>query len=162
MECIHATLCYIFRDHEVLMIYGVQPHAPHYQKWNGVGGKFEPKDENDPDRCCKREVYEETGLTAITLIRLGTILFTGMFPGKELLVHIYICTEFTGELKENRDAGELRWIPISDLPYVPMLEGDWHFIPWVLANRRFVARFVLDGRAYVSHTVVFTNKPQEG
>ena len=162
MECIHATLCYIFRDHKILLIYGVQPHAPHYQKWNDVGRKFEPEDEGDPDRCCKREVHEETGLTATTLVRLGAILFTGMFPNKEILVHIHICTEFTGELKKDGSAGELRWISIEDLPYVPMLEGDWHFLPWVLTERKFVARFVLKDRAYVNRTVVFTDRPQAG
>lgn len=162
MERIEATLCYVFRDQEVLLIFGAKPYAPHYQKWNGVGGKFEPKDGGDPDRCCKREVHEETGLTATSVNRLGAILFTGMFQDKELLVHIYTCTEFTGELKENPEAGALRWLNITDLATIPMLEGDRHFLPWVLSGRRFDARFVSNDRAYVSHTVEFTDTQSEG
>lgn len=162
MTRIEATLCYIFRDEEVLLIYGTKTHAPHYQKWNGVGGKFEPVDGGDPDECCKREVLEETGLTATAVNRLGAILFTGMFPDKELYVHIYTCSAFEGEAKESTDAGPLRWVPTKDLATLPMLEGDQHFLPWVLAGRAFDAVFVSNDRAYVSHTVTFTETTKEG
>lgn len=57
-----TTLCYIEKNNEYLMLHRVKKENDvNHDKWIGVGGKFE---ENEtPEECLLREVYEETGFT---------------------------------------------------------------------------------------------------
>jgi len=138
------------------MIKGVKPYAPHYQKYNGLGGKFNLEDNNNPTVCAIREVKEESGLTITNPTYLGKILFSGMFPGKEWLVHMFLCYDFEGELKQDENEGKLHWANIKNtLPDVSILEGDKYFVPWILTGRTFEAHFIYNDRDYISHTVTF-------
>ena len=50
-----ATLCYLKRDGNTLMVYrNKKANDIHQGKWNGLGGKFEPRE--SPEECVKREV----------------------------------------------------------------------------------------------------------
>ena len=56
-----ATLCYIKRDDQTLMLHRIKKaNDMHEGKWNGLGGKFEPGE--TPEACAIREIYEESGL----------------------------------------------------------------------------------------------------
>lgn len=163
MQQVVATLCYLLRDGKVLMIRGQKPQAPHFQRWNGVGGKLDPEDQDDLIRCVTREIEEETGYTPVELVLSGAIRFTGMFDGQEWLVYIYTCAVFTGELRQSAQEGPLRWFDREDLSTVPMVSGDDIFVEWVLSGRRFLAHFTYRGNEYVDHQVVFPleKEPEE-
>ena len=55
-----TTLCYIERDDEYLMLHRIsKKNDLSKDKWLGVGGHFE--DNESPEECIKREIFEESG-----------------------------------------------------------------------------------------------------
>ena len=71
----------------------------------------------------RRELFEETGLTALSLE------FLGVFSGEELFYTypngdmvsivdiVYLCEEFTGDLmKETNETTDLKWFDIDNIP----------------------------------------------
>ena len=89
--------------------------------WGTCGGSIEP-DERVED-AAKRELFEETGLTAETLTLFG--VFSGpelhyVYPNGDEVSNIdivFLCRSFTGELKPQ--AGEveaLRFFAVDEVP----------------------------------------------
>jgi mutator protein MutT len=85
------------------------------------GGSLE-LGENVED-CAKRELFEETGLTALSLEYLGVFSGNGMrhtYPNGDIVdvvSHIYICRDWSGELKpQESEVAELRWFALDKLP----------------------------------------------
>ena len=89
--------------------------------WGYAGGSVEI-DEKVED-AAKRELYEETGLTANELVLLG------VFSGKELhntypngdevsnIDIVYVCKSYEGELRcQTGEVERLRFFDVSDLP----------------------------------------------
>lgn len=89
--------------------------------WGYAGGSVEI-DEKVED-AAKRELYEETGLTANELVLLG------VFSGKELhntypngdevsnIDIVYVCKSYEGELRcQTGEVESLRFFDVSDLP----------------------------------------------
>ena len=75
------------------------------------------------EETARRELKEETGLTAITLE------FLGVFSGKDMLYTypnndkvcivsvVYICKDFSGEIKrETNETSDLAWFDLDNLP----------------------------------------------
>jgi len=159
MEIKKATVVYILKENRkrVLMIEGIKTYAPHYGKYNGVVGKFEPIDDENPEACATREVEEESGYTAEELNLIGKIRSTGMFPEKEFIVYYYTCEKFSGEQREDPEQGPLVWAEIGEdgLPDVPILDGDKIFFPWIMADKKFEATFYYNDREYLRHEVTF-------
>ena len=56
---LNTTLCYIERGDEYLMLHRVKKENDiNRDKWIGLGGKF--KEDESPEECLLREVYEES------------------------------------------------------------------------------------------------------
>ena len=75
------------------------------------------------EETAKRELYEETGLTAHSLELLG--IFSGKdlfytYPNGDMVSNVniaYLCEDFTGELlTETNETTDLRWFGINELP----------------------------------------------
>ncbi len=129
-----TTLCYIERDGAYLMLYrNKKLQDPNEGKWIGVGGKLEA--EETPEQCLLREVREETGLELLQYQYRGEILFLSDRWEDEIM-YLYTATEFQGELLENCDEGELRWVPFSEIPGLKLWEGDRIFLKELLAGRK--------------------------
>ena len=91
-----------------------------YDKWIGVGGKFE--DGESPEDCLLREVREETGLT-LTRYRFRAVV-TFVAEGYETeYMHLYTADGYTGTLSDC-DEGNLEWVPKSRVNDLPIWEGD--------------------------------------
>lgn len=150
MKTLLATVTYLLKEDQVLMVYGDKSYAPHYLKWNGPGGKVEDRDNGDPIVCAKRETFEETGLIPINLKLAAKIHSTGLFPGKEFVVYYYVCTEFDGNIKPRDGESEARWCKIQEngLPDVPILEGDKELFKRIISGQYFEGRSEYDGRDY--------------
>ena len=123
---INTTLCYIEKDDCYLMLLRNRKHNDLNEgKWIGVGGKFEEGE--DADTCLLREVYEETGLKLKEYTLRGLVKFYSDRWEAENM-YLYTATSWTGELNDNCSEGELRWIPVKDIPSLSLWEGDRLFL----------------------------------
>ena len=130
---INTTLCYIEHEGKYLMLHRIKKKSDiNAGKWIGVGGKFEPGE--TADECVVREVYEETGLTLTGYERVGLVKFSSDMEEAEDM-YLYRGTSFEGSLREDCPEGELKWVPIEEVPALPTWEGDRYFLK-ALAERR--------------------------
>ena len=151
---LNTTLCYITRGDEVLMLHRVKKQNDiNKDKWIGIGGKFE--EEESPDECLLREVYEETGLTLTNWQCRGVITFLNdRYPGE--FMYLFTADGFDGELKTCSE-GDLQWVSRQFLDQLPKWEGDqifldllWQNAPFFLLTLRYhgdqLVEAVLDGK----------------
>lgn len=126
-----TTLCYVEKDEKYLMLYrNRKKNDENGGKWIGVGGKFE---ENEtPNECMRREVFEETGLSVKKADLRGIVTFVSDVFGCEYMF-LYTVTEFEGE-QRSCDEGELEWIDKSKVFSLPMWEGDRIFLELLAKN----------------------------
>ncbi|MDR3767060.1 MAG: 8-oxo-dGTP diphosphatase [Butyricicoccus sp.] len=118
---INTTLCYLERDGKYLMLHRVKKaNDPSHDKWIGVGGKFE--DGESPEECALRETREETGLTLTSYRYRGLVTFVSDRWETEYM-HLFTADAWEGELTAC-DEGELVWVDKSQLPSLPIWEGD--------------------------------------
>lgn len=89
--------------------------------WGYAGGAVELFE--SVEDTARRELFEETGLTALSLELFG--IFSGeeqhyIYPNGDEVCTIdivYICREWSGELKpQASEVSELRFVDISDMP----------------------------------------------
>ena len=149
-----TTVCYIENDGKYLMLNrNKKQNDENGGKWIGIGGKFEHGE--SPHDCIRREVLEETGLSLLKPRYRGIITFVSNVWGTEYM-HLFTCSEYTGELVSECDEGDLDWVKISDLSTLPMWEGDKIFHEILLRENRFFSlKLVYDGDNLVSHTVEY-------
>ena len=99
-------------------------------KYNGLGGKVE-RNENVADGMI-REIREESGLTVTSMSLRGTVSWTGFGPSqRDWLGFIFLIDGYEGEPYSENEEGTLSWVRISDIPKLPMWEGDAFFMPLV-------------------------------
>ncbi len=136
-----STLCYIEKDNQILMLHRTKKSIdPNGGKWIGVGGKLEQNE--SPDECIIREVYEETGLHIQPQLR-GILTF--ILPKWENeLTFLYTSNNFEGTLNECNE-GQLHWIDKDKVLDLNLWEGDKHFLPKLLeTNDFFTMKLVYD------------------
>ena len=122
---INTTLCYIQRDDEYLMLHRVKKENDiNKDKWIGLGGKLEENE--SPDECLLREVYEESGLRLTSWQYRGIVTFVNTKCESEFM-HLFTADGFEGEIGPC-DEGELEWIKKSELMRLTLWEGDKIFL----------------------------------
>ena len=148
-----ATLCYLRRDGQTLMVHRVKKaNDMHQGKWNGLGGKLEAGE--TPEECAVREVYEESGLKAFRPQLKGILTFPAFDDFEDWYVFVFLVTEFEGELIDSPE-GNLQWIDNGELNKLNLWDGDPLFISWLDRKGMFSAKFTYNERRLVSHEVVF-------
>ena len=121
----NVTLCYIERGDEYLMLHRVKKkNDVNQDKWIGVGGKFEDKE--SPEDCILRETMEETGLRLTDYRYRGLVTFVNTIYETEYM-HLFTATGWEGEIGECSE-GNLEWVRKSDVPNLPIWEGDKIFL----------------------------------
>ena len=121
-----TTLCYIFKEDKVLLLYrNKKEYDANEGKWIGVGGKTEEGE--TPEECMKREVSEETGLTVTKYHFHGIIKFISeMWDDEEM--YLFSASEYEGNITKPCNEGKLEWIDKSRVFDLPMWEGDKYFL----------------------------------
>lgn len=103
-------------------------------KWIGVGGKFEKNE--SPDECAVREIKEETNLDIKELIPRGIVTFCYNDDEPEYM-HLFTCTDFTGEMTEDCAEGNLKWIELDQVMDLNLWEGDRIFLKLLIEDKPY-------------------------
>ena len=142
MKPILATMVYCIKDGDVLLM--LRNKEPNLGLWVGPGGKLEPGE--SPYDCAKRELYEETGLEVNDLYFRGLITEISPRPDWQWLMFLYVATEFSGTLVEDKREGRLSWCSLSEVMQLPIPEADSVIFQKVInINMPFYqAKFVYD------------------
>lgn len=121
----NTTLCYIEKNGCYLLLHRVKKENDlNRDKWIGIGGKFEENE--SPEDCLRREVFEETGLTLTDWRYCGIVTFlSDRWEGEYM--HLFHATGFTGTLTDC-DEGTLEWVPKEHFAALPQWEGDKIFL----------------------------------
>lgn len=147
-----ATLCYVKRNGQTLMIHRVKKaNDIHAGKWNGLGGKLEPGE--SPEQCVIREVREEAGLEIENPRYHGLLVFAD-FKAEDWYVWVFTADQFTGEVSDSSE-GRLHWIPDPEVPKLNLWPSDLVFLPWLEASKIFSARFQYHGDEMFGYEVSF-------
>lgn len=128
-----ATLGYVMSadQRETLLVYRSGRKGDHHAgKYNGLGGKMEPRE--SILQCLCRELQEEAGIICEQAVLRGTVNWTGFGPnGEDWFGFIYRIDHYRGIPFSRNDEGELLWHPVDQLLLLPMWEGDKYFLPMV-------------------------------
>lgn len=94
----------------------VRPEGSHLAgSWEFPGGKVERGEE--PIDAARRELHEETGLTAEQLQPLVVVMHD--YPERSVRLHVYHCTETRGELRLDRTR-QWGWMSYAELQSLKM------------------------------------------
>ncbi|MBC7981379.1 MAG: 8-oxo-dGTP diphosphatase [Armatimonadetes bacterium] len=135
---IKATLLFVVRGGEILLIEKKRGHGA--GKVNGPGGKIEA--DETPLACAVRETEEELLISVKDARKVGELWFE-MSDYPSILCHVFLASEFEGTPTETDEAVPL-WVGVDEIPYARMWEDDSHWLPLVLAGKRFRGKFVFE------------------
>jgi len=133
---IHATLMFIVRGDEVLLI--EKKRGLGAGKINGPGGKIDPGE--SALEAVIRETEEELCITPLAPRKVGELWFN-MSHVPNIRCHVYRAEAFEGLPTETNEAAPV-WTPVSQIPYERMWEDDRHWMPLLLNNNTFHGRFI--------------------
>src|SRR5680860_463728 len=101
------TLCVVHQQGKVLL--GMKKRGFGSGKWNGFGGKVEPKE--TIESATKRETFEEVGINVQKLYKKGILQFSFIGQPDVLEVHIFKTDAFNGDPKES-DEMKPQWLSL--------------------------------------------------
>lgn len=133
------TLCIIHQHPKILL--GMKKRGFGAGRWNGFGGKVE--DGETIEMAAMRELKEEAGLEALEIVKKGIIDFEFENDPKILEVHIFHITKFRGTPEETEEM-KPQWFYVSEIPFEQMWSDDVHWIPLLLAGKKFKGKFLFD------------------
>ena len=150
----NTTLCYIEKDDCYLMLHRVKKeNDENKDKWIGIGGKFEYGE--SPFDCVRREIKEETGLTASELRYRGIVTFVSNLYGTEYM-HLFTCPAFSGTLNEECPEGTAKWVKTDEIINLPLWEGDKIFLKLLKEDCPFFSlKLVYQEDKLISHKLEF-------
>ncbi|NNE93845.1 MAG: 8-oxo-dGTP diphosphatase [Verrucomicrobiales bacterium] len=145
-----ANLVFIVRESRVLLIH--KKTGLGKGKINGPGGKLEEGE--TAIEAAVREVQEELLITPTGLEEMGILRFA-FVDGLHLQVTVFRAGGYeNGEPTETREA-KPEWFEFEKIPYERMWADDVHWLPQMLAGRKFDARFDFDEEEMLSRQVDF-------
>ena len=140
-----ATLMFIRRDHELLLIR--KKRGLGAGKVNAPGGRLEG--DESPLECAIRETQEELHVTPHTPWLCGRQRFH-FVDDYRLAVLVYMAEAHSGEARETAEAIPL-WTPLDRIPYDEMWADDVLWIPRMLRGEAFDGRYIFDGDRMVDY-----------
>ena len=111
-----ADCCLFAKKDEQLHVLLIRRGAPPYEgRWAFPGGFLETGHE-DTEQCARRELQEETGLTANDLKLVGVFSRPGRDPRCPIVTASYCGLIPFAEATGSDDAAEARWFPVDAVP----------------------------------------------
>jgi len=160
-----ATLCLLIRenqrDKEILL--AMKKRGFGAGKWNGIGGKLDPKkgDTNVID-VAVRETEEEIGVKIKNLEKVAVLSF--YFPsvakeeGWDQEVHVFLVKNWEGEPTETEEMAP-KWFKESEIPFKKMWSDDELWLPYVLRGKKLKGDFIFrDEEIIEKHNIKFVEK----
>jgi 8-oxo-dGTP diphosphatase len=114
---IPRVLIFVTRGNCVLLIKGRSTKPLWANKYNGIGGHVEPGE--DIISAARRELLEETGLTADLRLCGTLVVDTGQNPG--IGIFVFSGESFKGALKPSLE-GIVEWFPFSTIPHLTAVQ----------------------------------------
>ena len=142
-----ATLLFILRDREVLLIHKKTGFG--CGKINAPGGRIEPGE--SPRDAAIREVQEEVCVTPTGVEECGELFFQFQ-DGFSIYGVVFRADGFVGEPAET-DEARPAWFPRDQIPYDRMWADDRHWLPLLLRGAPFTARFLFAGETLLDADV---------
>lgn len=133
----NMTSLYLVREGEILCLYRIGSRVANNKYVGAAGGHFEPEELNDPEKCILREMQEELGLSELEVEDLRLRYITHRLTNGEIRQNYY----FFGHLREDcpleSTEGNLRWVPLEEVPSLEMPVSAKHMILHYLREGRF-------------------------
>lgn len=128
MQPILATLVYAVHEGRVLLLKRRRP--PFVGHWVAPGGKIDAGE--SPYEGAGRELAEETGLSATSLILRGIVREVSPRPDWQWLIFLFLARDPVGEVTSDEREGEVRWWPADRLGDLLLPDSDRIFLPHIL------------------------------
>lgn len=145
-----ATLCFVIRGGEILLI--LKKRGLGAGKINAPGGRIEPGE--SALAAAIRETQEELGVTPLGVDERGELHFQ-FADGYALHCTVFVASDCLGEAIETDEAVP-RWTPLNAIPYHEMWADDIHWLPGVIAGKKFRAFFHFDGDVMLTNDVMWS------
>ncbi len=140
-----ATLCFVFRDDQVLLIR--KKRGLGAGKINGPGGRIHAGE--SVEAAAIREVEEELRVTPQDLRQGGQLSFQ-FTDGYSIFVTVFRSETFRGTPEETDEAVPL-WTVLDDIPYAEMWADDVLWLPHLIAGTPFKGRFIFEGDSMLDY-----------
>jgi 8-oxo-dGTP diphosphatase len=144
---LRANLLFVVRDGKVLLIH--KKRGLGAGKINGPGGKLE--DGESAVEGAIREVEEELCIVPLDPEEMGALHFAFQ-DGLHIHCTVFRATEFEGEPVETDEAIP-EWFDFDAVPYERMWADDYHWLPGMLAGKKFSAWFDFDGEQMLTRRI---------
>jgi ADP-ribose pyrophosphatase YjhB (NUDIX family) len=108
-----ASTAVLFDDKDRILLV-LRNREPGAGEWSLPGGFVENGE--SPEDAAKRELLEETGLSASGPALIDVIYQESVFYGTCLLIIGYLFEGFTGDVVAGDDADDARFFPVEELP----------------------------------------------
>lgn len=133
------TLCIVHQHPRVLL--GMKKRGFGAGRWNGFGGKL--VEGESIDEAARREMKEEVDIVPAQMTRVGVLDFTFESDSKELEVHVFRVTAFSGEPSESEEM-KPEWFDVDNIPFDNMWHSDTLWLPLLLEGKSFRGAFHYD------------------
>jgi 8-oxo-dGTP pyrophosphatase MutT (NUDIX family) len=155
-----STLCLLIKENgrEKELLLAMKKRGFGVNRWNGVGGKFNPEQgDKTIEDAAIRETEEELGVKPKEMEKVA--VFNFYYPylfeedKKNWQVHIFFVKDWQGEPVETEEMAP-RWFKESEIPFNEMWPDDSIWLPKVLAGKKLMGDFFFkEGDLIAKHDI---------
>ncbi len=142
-----ATLLFVIKEGQALLIEKKTGFGA--GKINAPGGRLEPGE--TPEEAALREMREELLIDAVGMRKCGELFFQ-FLDGHSIHGFVFRADDHLGVPTETVEAKPL-WVPLDEIPFDRMWEDDQYWVPHMLNDQAFRARFLFDGDSMLEKEV---------